>query len=243
MPKLPFAHQLPPWGHKIADELTSTVLRGIVNLAPRGKKHQARNAGQLIGLLIRMWHFYRKDVGAILEREGLTKLTPEQENKLEKLTGWQVGMAQASQIAGRPIKSKTQLTIYLTGRVGQLALRAGKIGWRLTKFALRQPVEEVFQFLAGLPEGFKCFLKTDGEYAKTGNRTEIFSTLLTYWPEIEEMRQAQPPLEKPFVLAWLEKQEGKQLMTSEHAFSELCHDIDLDFGLTGHPFNRPERQV
>ena len=57
------------------------------------------------------------------------------------------------------------------------------------------------------------------------------------------MRQAHPPLEKPFVLAWLEKQEGKQLMTSEHAFSELCHDIDLDFGLTGHPFNRPERQV
>lgn len=57
------------------------------------------------------------------------------------------------------------------------------------------------------------------------------------------MRYAQPPLEKPYVLAWLEKQEGKQLMPSDHAFGELCNDIELDFALTGHPFNRLEPQV
>jgi len=243
MPAVQFADELPGWGHNIADELTCTIFKGIVNMAPQGNKYHARNVGQLVGLLIRIAHFYWKDVPRILEREGLNKLTPEQEMKLEKLSGWEVGMAQASRLAGCPITTKAQLIEFLTRRVFQHALHTAKVGWVLTKFALQQPVEDVFQFLTGLPEGFKCFLNTDGNFAKTGGRTEVFFVLLMYWPEIEEMRQAQPPLEKPYVLAWLEKQEGKRLMSSDHAFSELCNDIGLDFGLNGHPFNRPARQV
>ncbi len=243
LPAVQFANQLPEWVHKIADELTCTVFKGIVNMAPRNKKYHARKAGQIIGLLIRVAIFYWKDVTAILDREGLSKLTPSQKENLEKLTGWEVGMTQASHLAGKPIITKTHLIRFLKRRVYKHAIDTIKVGWGLIIYALHQPVEDVLQFLTGLPEGFKSFLKTDGEFAKTGKRTEIFFVLLMYWPEIEEMRQANPPLGKPYVLAWLEKQEGKQLIASEHAFSELCNDITLDFGLTGHPFNRPEVQV
>lgn len=236
LPPVKFAHEFPAWGHKIGDELTSTVFKGIVNLAPQGNKYHARKCGQMIGLLIRAAHFYWKDAPASLKREGLLNLTSEQEKKLDHLVGWQVGMDQASQLAGHPIKTKAQFTKFMSGRLSRFVIHTFKTGWRLTKYALQQPVEDVFQFLSGLPEGFKCFLKTDGEFAKTGKRTEVFFVLLVYWPEIEEMRRAEPPVTRKFLLHWLEKQEGKPLCESENIFSAICDDIDLDMAPPGHPF-------
>ena len=131
----------------------------------------------------------------------------------------------------------------ICGRLSQFVLRMINAGWNLTKYALQQPVEDVFQFLSGLPEGFKCFLKSDGEFAKTGKRTEIFLLLLTYWPEIEEMRRAQPPVTRRFLLDWLEKQEGKTLCESECIFCAICNDIGLDMAPPGHPFNSVQGQL
>jgi hypothetical protein len=90
--------------------------------------------------------------------------------------------------------------------------------------------------LTGLPEGFKCFLTNEGDFAKAGKRTEIFIVLLMNWPEIEEMRQAKPPVTRKFLLDWLEKQEGKQLAESDKIFCALCDDISLDLAQPGHPF-------
>lgn len=243
LPPVKLSHDLPLWVHRIADELTCTVFVGIVNLAPATKKYHARKNGQLVGLLFRMIIFYWKDALAILEREGLNKLNPEQEKKLEDLAGWELACRHGSQMAGRPITTKKQLMKFWKQRLNLFALHVFKATWTLVKYTLNQPVEDILQFLSGVPEGFKCFLRPDAELAKTGKRTNVFLALLTYWPEVEEMRHVQPPLERPYVLAWLEKQEGKQLSPSDHAFSELCNDIELDFGLTGHPFKRVERQV
>jgi hypothetical protein len=236
LPPVQFAKAVPQWGHNIADELTCTVFKGIVNMAPVGNKYHARKAGQMIGLFIRMAYFWWKESGQILEREGLSTLTVEQEKRLEKLTGWEVGCAHASKLAGRPITTKAQANRFLTRRATQFALNTLKIGWTLTKHAFNQPVEDILQFLTGLPEGFKCFLNTDGDFAKRGKRTKVFFVLLTYWPEIEEMRQANPPLTRKFLLDWLEKQEGEQLADSEQIFFALCDDISLDMAPPGHPF-------
>ncbi|MEI6198068.1 MAG: hypothetical protein WCS42_27445, partial [Verrucomicrobiota bacterium] len=99
LPPVKFAHKFPVWGHNIGDELTSTVFKGIVNMAPQGNKYHARKSGQMVGMLIRAAHYYWKDAPALLKREGLANLTPEQEMKLDRLVGWQVGMEQASQLA------------------------------------------------------------------------------------------------------------------------------------------------
>jgi hypothetical protein len=243
LPVVQFANQLPLWVHRIADELTYTVFKEIIRLAPMSQKHNGRKTGRLVGLLIRMVLFYWKQAPAILEREGLTKLTAEQEKKLDKLVGWEPLCAHTSRMSGRPNTTRAQAKKFWLQQFQRFVWHMAKTTWTLTKFALCQPVGEVGEFLAGLAEGFKCFLNADGDFAKTGKRTEVYFALLTYWPEIEEMRQAQPPLARPYVLAWLEKQEGKQLMPSDHAFNELCNDIGLDFGLTGHPFKRPDRQV
>jgi hypothetical protein len=243
MPPVKFAHEFPAWGHKIGDELTSTIFKGIVNMAPQGNKYHARRSGQMVGILIRLAHFYWKDAPAMLEREGFTKLTVEQEKKLDTVTGWKVGMTQASQLAGRPIKTKTQFFKFATVRLSRFVMHTFKAGWRLAKYALQQPVEDVYQFLSGLPEGFKCFLKSDGEFAKPGRRTEIYLILLTYWPEIEEMRQAEPPVTRKFLLNWLEKQEGKTLCESDSIFFAICDDIDLDMAPPGHPFTNVQGQL
>jgi len=236
LPPVQFADSLPPWIHNIADELTCTVFKGIVNMAPMGNKYHARKAGQIIGLLIRAAIFWSKQASVILEREGLTKLSVEQEKKLEKLIGWEFACAQASKLTGRPITTKAQVMKFWASQVTRFALHTAKIGWDLIKFAVQQPVEEVYQFFSGIPEGLKCFLNNDGDFAKTGKRTEIFIVLLIYWPEIEEMRQAKPPLTRKFLLDWLEKQEGKQVAESDKIFCALCDDISLDLAPTGHPF-------
>lgn len=235
LPPVQLAHDLPPWVHRIADELTRTVFKGIVNLAPATKKYHARKNGQLVGLLIRMVIFYWKDASAIWEREGLNKLTPEQEAKLEKMTGWEAACQHTSQMAGRPITTKKQVMKFWRQRLGEFALRMAKTNWTLINYTLHQPVEDIFQFISGIPEGFRCFLRTDGEFAKQGKRTEVYFVLLTYWPEIREMQQSQPPLTRPFLLEWLEKQEGKEL-SDEKIFSGICDDIDLDMSPPGHPF-------
>jgi hypothetical protein len=237
LPAVPLAHDLPSWVHNIADELTCTVFKGIVNLAPKTKKFHARTHGQFIGLLLRAALFYWKDAPAALERDGLNKLTPERETKLDKLVGWEPACAHASQLAGWPITTKAQATKFFAARLKRFILHTTKATWTLMVHALNQPIEDVLQFLTGIPEGFKCFLRTDGEFAKRGKRTEIFIVLLTYWPEIQEMQQAQPPLSRPFLLKWLEEQEGKTL-SDDKIFSGICDDISLDMAPPGHPFKR-----
>lgn len=234
---------LPEWCHNIADELTTTVFKGIVNFAPRGGKYHARHCGQMVGFIIRAAFFYWRDVPAKLERDGLNKLTPKQEQKLETVAGWDVAMSHASKQAGRPIKTKAQLFKFWGVRTRQFGLRVIRHTWNLAKFAFQQPLEDVLQFLSGIPEGFKCFLRTDGEFAKTGKRTEVFFVLMMYWPEIEEMRQAQPPVTRKFLLDWLEKEEGKQLVESDQIFFGICGDIGLDMAPPGHPFKRDQGQL
>jgi hypothetical protein len=52
------------------------------------------------------------------------------------------------------------------------------------------------------------------------------------------MQQAGQPLSRPYLLTWLEEQEGKPLAESEKIFCELCHDIGLEMAAPGHPYKR-----
>ena len=229
------AQPFPEWGHNIAHELTRTVFKGIVDMAPQGPRKLPNKIGRVIGLMIRMVIFYWKEVPAIIESEGFNRLTAAQEQKLEKASGWQLLLPQASQEAGRPIKTQAQLRRHLVGKltkfIRQQVAASGKMIW----FALNQSPTDILDFLEGLVQGFKCFLKPDGEFAVRGKRTEVYFTLLMYWPEIEEMRQAPCPPTRKKLLEWLEQQEGKQLVTSEKIFCELCDDISLDLAPPGHP--------
>lgn len=234
-----YAHQLPEWGHNIANELTKTVFKGLVRMAPKENQSpetSAGKAGQLVGLMIRAAIFYWKEAPAQIEREGLNKLPPAQEQKLDKVVGWELLEAQASELAGRPISGRAEVIKFHRRRMMHSMMQLIRSTFILIKLNLNRPLEEIFQFLSGLPKGFKSFLKTDGEFAGKGKRTEIFLLLLTYWPEVEEMRQSQPPKTRKFLLEWLEKEEGRQLVTDEKIFFALCDDIDLDLTIPGHPF-------
>ena len=230
-------HVFPEWGHNIAHELTRTVFKGIVDMAPQGQRKLSRKIGRMIGLMLRMAAFYAKDTKIILEREGLNRLTAEQKQKIEKFSGWQLLLPQASQEAGRLVKTKAQLRRHLVGKLIRFIRQQVMVSWRLFKFVWSQPTAELYEFGEGFVEGLKCFLKPDGEFAVRGRRAEIYLLLLMSWPEIEEMRLAQPPHTRKYLLNWLEKQEGKQLVDSDKIFFDICDDISLDLAPPGHPFN------
>jgi hypothetical protein len=238
-----FLATYPIWGHNISDELTKTIFKGVVKMAPQNDHANEENAfkvGQMLGLLIRMAIYFWKEVPAQIEREGFNKFTPEQNQKLEKLSGWELLSPEASELAGRPINSKEALFKFHRRRILQFVMQQIRSSLRLINFILHRPLEEIFQFLSGLPKGFKAFLKIDGEFSGKGKRTEIFLLLVTYWPEIEEMRQSKPDKTRKYLLDWLEKQEGKQLVEDPKVFYELCDDIDLDLTIPGHPSKLPE---
>jgi hypothetical protein len=235
-----YVHTFPEWGHNVTDELTKTVFKGLVGMAPSGNQISAFKIGQLTGFFIRAAIFYWKEAPAQLERDGLNKLTPEQEQKLEKALGWELLLPEASELAGRSIRGKDELIKFHRQRILRSATNLIRCNLRLINYILHRPLEEIFQFLSGLPKGFKAFLKTDGEFAGKNKRTEIFLLLLMYWPEIEEMRQSKPDKTRKYLLDWLEKQEGRELVSDDKIFFAICDDIDLDLTIPGHPFKLPE---
>jgi len=237
------SHHLPQWGHNVADELTKTVFKALVKMAPKDNQANELNAfkaGQMLGLLIRAGIFYWKEVPTQIERFGLNKLTPEQEQKLEKAAGVELMLPHASELAGRPITNKRELLKFHRRRITSFVVQQIRQSLRLLNYIMHRPIGEIAEFLSGIPKGFKAFLRTDGEFAGKGKRTEIFFLLLMYWPEIEEMRQSQPPKTRKFLLDWLEKEEGRQLVSDEKIFFAICDDIDLDMTVPGHPFKLSE---
>jgi|ERR1035438_2906516 hypothetical protein len=207
-------------------------------MAPTDNQPNEMNAfkcGQMVGLCIRMAVYFYKDVPAQMERDGFNKFTPEQNHKLENMIGWELLSPHASELAGRPITGKVELWKFYRQRILNFVTHLTRINVNLAFFILHRPVKEIFQFLSGLPKGFKAFLDFDGEFAKKGKRTEIFLLLLMFWPEIEEMRKSKPANTRQSLLDWLEKQEERQLVTDPKIYFAICDDIDLDMTTPGHP--------
>lgn len=151
------SQDLPWWVHNIADELTCTVFKGVVHLAPATQRYHPRLNGQMVGILIRMGIFYWKEAQGIWAREGLNKLTADQQAKQEKITGWEQAFAATSKLAGRPITNKSQLRKFWQPRLGQFIIQTARTTGKLVGHILHQPVGDILEFLTGIPEGFKSF--------------------------------------------------------------------------------------
>jgi len=100
---------------------------------------------------------------------------------------------------------------------------------------LNRPVAEQHEFLCGIPEGFVIYVDNSGDFSGQRQRTQLYLLLLCMWPEISEMQKSQPPKSCAFLLDWLEKGEGRQLVTDEKQFFALCGEVGLVMGPPGHP--------
>jgi hypothetical protein len=238
LPPTRYVHTFPQWGQNVTHELTKTVFKGLVQMAPKNNNPGVENAaktGQMIGLFIRGAIYFWKDVPAQIKRDGLDNLPPEKKQKLENMIGWDLLSPEASELAGRPITNKAEILKFYRRRIMHFVIQQIRRSLQITIYILHRPLGEISAFLSGIPKGFNAFLRTDGEFAKTGKRTEIFFLLLMFWPEIEEMRQSKPEKTRKYLLEWLEKEVDKQLFEDPKIFYELCGDIDLDLAPPGHP--------
>jgi hypothetical protein len=230
---------LPAWAHKICDKLTKTIFKNLVETAPRENQFIARHYGQLVGMLLRGVVFYFKEVPALLKKDGLLDLTEEQETKLERFSGMPLLVLAASETLQKPISNKDELIEAGEQIVEKQAEDNLSQLFLVLRHLLDRPVEEQYQFLRGIPEGFKAFLNSRSEFTGEKRRIEVYLALFRYWPEIVEMQKSQPPKTRKDLLEWLEKQEERQLVTDPKQFYELCDEIDLDMAPAGHPFTAP----
>jgi hypothetical protein len=230
---------MPDWCHRISDKFVLTILKRLVGLAPQGK-FDARNAGRILGVILRgAAHFY-KEVPAQLKREGLLDLSPEQEKNVDAMIDVNAVLSFASKKLRQPISNEDELVNVATERFRKEAELQAPGLFAVGRYLLDAPIAEQHQFLCGIPEGFILFLDNEGEYAGQRRRTGLYLLLLMYWPEIAEMQKAEPSKTCKFLLDWLEKQEGKQLVEDEKQFYELCGEIGLVMGPPGHPHHSPE---
>jgi hypothetical protein len=227
---------LPMWAHKLCDKLTTTIFKRLAEMAPRDNQFVARHYGQIIGLLLRGVVFYFKEAPALLKKDGLLDLSEEQEKKLEKFGGLPLLFSVATEIFQKPISSEDELA---EASIEKSKKKTEEIAGGLLlvlRYLLDRPIEEQYEFLRGIPEGFKSFLNFQSEFVGDKRRLETYLLLAMNWPEIAEMQEEQPPKTRKYLLEWLEKQEGKVLYDDPKKFFELCGEIDLDVGPTGHPF-------
>jgi hypothetical protein len=224
VPESKYSAQLPAWCHHICDQLTKSIFRGLVDVAPKDRKFDARHYGRMVGLLLRGASFWFKDAPAQLKQEGLLDLSPEQEQKLEKSAGLELLLPVASEQFQKPVTNEEEL---LDAGQAQLEAKAAQLmsqGLVIMKFLVNQPVAEQHKFLCGIPEGFVMVLDNQAEFTSKRGRYEIFILLLGHWPEIVEMQKVQPPKTRRDLLEWLEQQEGRQLFEDPKVFYELCGD-------------------
>jgi len=230
---------LPAWVHNICDKFIKTLFRNVMEMAPRDNQFIARQYGQIVGLLLRGVVVYLREFPEILKKHGLEEmlhLTDEQGKKLDEISGMPLIISAASEYLHKPITNEGELFETVEQSVEKRAEDIVAHFFLVLRYLLDRPVQEQYEFLRGIPEGFKAFLNFQSEFTGEKRRVEIYFSLLRYWPEIVEMQKAQPPKTRRDLLDWLEKQEERQLVTDAKLFYELCDEIGLDMAPPGHPF-------
>jgi hypothetical protein len=236
----PFAisREMPKWCHNIADRLALTIGKGLVGLAPQSK-FDARNYGRMVGLFLRGFIHFSKEVPAQLKQEGLMDLNPENEKKVEAMVDMPAIVAFASEKFGQTITNEDELAKAGTAELEKKVKAQGEVLFSVVRYLLDRPVAEQHEFLCGIPEGFILMLDNDGGFSGQRARTELYFLLLMFWPEISEMQKAEPPKTCKFLLDWLEKQEAKKLVDDPKVFYGLCGEIGLVMAPPGHPHKSP----
>jgi hypothetical protein len=228
---------LPPWAHKLCDKQMTTIFKNYVKAAPGDNRIVARHYGQIMGFLVRGVLFYFNEMRPQVEKEGLSDLIREQQNKMEEISGLPMLFSVASVFLQKPVAGGADLIEAGTENAEGKAKEQMARHVLTLRYLLERPVEEQYEFLQGIPEGFKAVLNLRGEFTGDKRRLEVYLALFHYWPEIAEMQQAQPPKTRKFLLDWLEKQVGAPLVEDDKQFYEVCDEIDLDMAPPGHPFN------
>lgn len=104
-----YSTQLPAWCHNICDQLTKTIFRNLIHVAPKPGKFDAQNYGCMAGMLPRAVSFIFKDAPTVLKRDGLLDLSPERERKIEKAAGIELLFPVASEQFQQPMTNEDEL--------------------------------------------------------------------------------------------------------------------------------------
>jgi len=237
VPEINHSSALPPWCHKMCDELTKSAFGSLVKASPRRTKFSCRNYGRIVGMLLRGVVFLLKEAPAQLKRDGLLDLSPEQKTKLEAHAGLPLLFAAATKQLQKPISNQEELLKAGEEQIEKQTEALLSSGFLFLRYMLNRPVEEQHEFLCGIPQGFVLLINYHGEFAGGRNRLDVFLVLAMHWPEIVEMQKAQPPKTRRDLLKWLEAQENRRIVENEKLFFELCGDIGLSLAPPGHPQN------
>lgn len=234
----PLAHwkpkqSTPEWAKNICIRYRQTIFKSVMKLKP-GQQVNWRNYGRCIGLIERCKTFYTDEVPKLLKREGLDRLTKEQQAKLDAIFGEEEMREYLLKVAGRsqddPITTE-ELAVFLCQKQNEQMERHRQVAFF---HVANQDVKKANLFWKGVSEGFLIFLDEDGQFRGDDRRANVCGALLGYQYEVEKMRRMLPAKTRVDLRDGLKNfsdfQDGGQAW-----FNDICRDIKLSMKGRGAP--------
>ena len=223
----------PAWAKNICIRYRQTILKSILKLKPK-RRVNWRNYGRCIGLIERCKVFYKHDVPKILKKEGLNRLTKEQQAKFDAISGEQEMREYYLKVLNRPLSDKISLEELLTLATQPKLEELDKHRQVALYHVANQDAKTGKMFFKGMEEGYSIFLNEDGEYSGDDRRGDVYAELLACQYQVEKMRRMLPAKTRRDLRMELKKSSDFQ-DRGQDWFNDVCDEIKLSMKGAGAP--------
>ena len=206
-PELKQVPDLPVWAKNICAQLQMTIFKRLVEMRPEANQADWRNAGRMLGVWQRLITF-------LAEAWKDTEC---------------VSPAEATAPSEVPSDSFAMIP--------QCDLLQSEQEWLTFSFvnSRAQNPSDQEEFFAGLHEGHKLFLDTNGQFTGDRGRTKVYLVLLANWMEIEDLRQSNPGTTRRDLYGLLALELGDRTGERLPWFNDVCDEIGLRTTEPGRP--------
>jgi hypothetical protein len=224
----------PEWVKNVCVRYRQTILKSILKLKPKGTLNW-RNYGRCIGLIERCKTFLKHDVPRILKEDGLDNLTKEQQARFDAVSGEGEMREYFLKVLKQPLTDKISLEDLLT-KFAEHQLELLDKHRQVAQFHVaNQDAKNSKLFFKGMSEGYSIFINEDGDFSGDDRRNDVYSGLLAFQYEIENMRRKLPAKSRNDLRLALNESSAFQ-DRGQAWFNDVCDEIKLTMKGTGAPY-------
>jgi hypothetical protein len=205
--------ELPSWAGNICEQLARTIFKRLAELRPEGEQADWRNTGRMLGVWQRIITFLAD--------------------------AWKNGERVLPEEALAPSTAPADSFVVIPQSDLLQSVQESLKNQILESF-LQNPAEQE-EFFAGLHEGHKMFLDTNGQLVGDRGRTQVYLVLLGNWMEIEEMRKGRPSKTCLDLYEMLAPSLGDPHRERFEWFNDVCNGIGLCMKTPGRPRKNPRK--
>jgi hypothetical protein len=212
-PELQEIPELPPWAKNICQQLQLTIFKRLVEVRPQGDQVDWRNAGRMLGVWQRLITFLAETW------KDLEFVSPDE-------------------VTAPPQSAPDSFVVVPQSDL--LESEQQSLEYSFTESLAQNPCDQE-EFFAGLHEGHKMFLDTNGQLVGDRGRTKVYLVLLGNWMEIEQMRKGTPAKTCQDLYELIAPALGDAHRERFEWFHDVCDGVGVLMKQPGRPRKNPRK--